>query len=171
MPHKVNPIDFENAEGNLGLANALLTHLGDKLTVSRLQRDLSGSTVMRNGGVALAHCLLAWQNVGKGLGRVELDRHALAAELDAHPEVLAEAIQTVLRADGHAVPYEKLKDLTRGRHVTLAELHQTARELAPSRVWEKLTPATYIGLAPQLATEAAELAEAAARQLEGNPHA
>jgi adenylosuccinate lyase len=155
MPHKVNPIDFENAEGNLGLANALLGHMAEKLPKSRLQRDLSDSTVLRNIGVAFGHVLLALQNITKGLARVEVDTARLAAELEAHPEVVAEAIQTVLRADGHAVPYEKLKELTRGRQVTLAELREMAMSAAPERaeLWQTLSPATYIGLAPQLADE------------------
>jgi adenylosuccinate lyase len=167
MPHKVNPIDFENAEGNLGLANALLTFLGDKLTVSRLQRDLSGSTVMRNAGVALGHTYMGWLSVEKGLSRVALEEQALNRDLANHPEVLAEAIQTIMRADGLEVPYEKLKDLTRGKHVTLQELQAGAQQLAPNRAWQDLAPETYVGLAPQLAREAADLAEAAAQTLEG----
>lgn len=167
MPHKVNPIDFENAEGNLGLANALLTFLGDKLTVSRLQRDLSGSTVMRNAGVAVGHTYMGWLSVEKGLARVALDERALSEDLSRHPEVLAEAIQTIMRADGLEVPYEKLKDLTRGKQVTLQDLQAGALSLAPGRAWHDLAPETYVGLAPQLAREAADLAEAAAKTLEG----
>ncbi|MDB5101197.1 MAG: adenylosuccinate lyase [Cyanobacteria bacterium RYN_339] len=167
MPHKVNPIDFENAEGNLGLANALLVHLGGKLTVSRLQRDLSGSTVMRNSGVALAHGFLAWLSVERGLARVVLDEGRLAEDLSNHPEVLAEAIQTVLRADRGDVPYEKLKELTQGRKVTLDELRLRAMELAFHRadIWNELSPASYVGLAPELAIEAAQLAEAAMQEI------
>jgi adenylosuccinate lyase len=168
MPHKVNPIDFENAEGNLGLANALLVHLGDKLTVSRLQRDLSGSTVMRNAGVALGHGYLAWLSIERGLARVALDEQRLVEELSAHPEVLAEAIQTVLRADRAEVPYEQLKALTQGKHVTLDELRLRAMELAFHRAdtWNGLSPETYVGLAPELALEAAEMAEAAVREIQ-----
>lgn len=156
MPHKVNPIDFENAEGNAGLANALFLHMADKLTKSRLQRDLSDSTVLRNAGVAFGYAIVAYQNVTKGLARVAVDEAKLAADLEAHPEVIAEAIQTVLRAEGAAVPYETLKSLTRGRQVTLDELRRAATEALPARadLWANLSPATYVGLAPQLADEA-----------------
>jgi adenylosuccinate lyase len=162
MPHKVNPIDFENAEGNAGLANALFAFMGDKLTRSRLQRDLSDSTVLRNAGVAFGHALLALHNVTKGLARVDVDEARLAAELDAHPEVIAEAIQTILRAEGAEVPYEKLKALTRGRQVTLDELRAAATGALPERAdsWATLSPATYVGLAPQLADEALKAARA-----------
>lgn len=151
MPHKVNPIDFENSEGNLGLANALFAFFGDKLTKSRLQRDLSDSTVLRNLGVAFGHALLAYQSVVKGIRRLEPDVARMAADLDAHPEVLAEAYQTVLRSKGHAMPYEKLSELTRGQAVTLESLHAFVRELdldaeTRARLLE-LTPATYVGLA------------------------
>ncbi len=115
MPHKVNPIDFENSEGNLGVANALLGHLAEKLPVSRFQRDLSDSTVLRNLGVALGHCLLAYESCLKGAGRLEVDGARLAADLEANWEVLAEAIQTVMRRHGLPDPYERLKELTRGK--------------------------------------------------------
>lgn len=167
MPHKINPIDFENAEGNLGLAGALFVHLGDKLTRSRLQRDLSDSTVMRNSGVAFGHLLLACRSAMRGLGRCAPDAARMAAALEAHPEVLAEAIQVVGRAVGAEQPYESLKELTRGREVDLASLRAAGAALAPDRaaLWASLTPASYIGLAPQLADAAATDAESAAARL------
>ncbi|MBC7541435.1 MAG: adenylosuccinate lyase [Candidatus Sericytochromatia bacterium] len=159
MPHKVNPIDFENAEGNLGIANALLGHLADTLTQSRLQRDLSGSTVMRNGGVALAHGFLAIDSLLIGFSRLQPNGAVLAKELADHPEVLAEAIQTVLRAHGVEAPYEQLKALTRGQTVTLDDLHRfigqvplDAQTLARLLAMQ---PGDYVGLAPQLARAAA----------------
>lgn len=153
MPHKVNPIDFENAEGNLGLANALFVFFADKLTKSRLQRDLSDSTVLRNLGVAFGHTLVAVQNLLRGLDRIAPDAARMRVELEAHPEVIAEAIQTVLRAEGQTAPYEALKALTRGRRVTLDELRAEATRLCPGReaTWRDLSPETYVGLAPQLA--------------------
>src|SRR6184192_2269413 len=111
MPHKVNPIDFENSEGNLGLANALLRHLSEKLPVSRWQRDLSDSTVLRNLGVAFGYCLIAYQACGRGLGKLEINAAALGADLDGAWEVLAEAVQTVMRRHGVPEPYERLKEL------------------------------------------------------------
>ncbi len=122
MPHKVNPIDFENAEGNVGLSTALFLHLAEKLPVSRLQRDLSDSTVQRSIGVAFGYHFLAVTSLLKGLGRVSADKKAIARELEAHPEVLAEAIQTVLRRKGVTGAYEKLKELTRGENVTKEDL-------------------------------------------------
>jgi adenylosuccinate lyase len=118
MPHKVNPIDFENSEGNLGIANALLRHLAEKLPVSRWQRDLTDSTVLRNMGVALGYSLLAWDACARGLAKLELDRERLSADLDACWEVLAEPIQTVMRRHGVENPYEQLKELTRGKSIT-----------------------------------------------------
>src|SRR6201999_1268067 len=115
MPHKVNPIDFENAEGNLGIANALLKHFAEKLPVSRWQRDLTDSTVLRNLGVALGHTLLGYDSCLRGLGKLQADRERLASDLDASWEVLAEPIQTVMRRYGITGGYEKLKDLTRGK--------------------------------------------------------
>ncbi len=115
MPHKVNPIDFENAEGNLGLSNALLAHMADKLPVSRFQRDLSDSTVQRNIGSAIAYALIAWKALAKGLTKLEINSKQIQNELDANPEVLAEAVQTVMRRYGIEKPYEKLKHLTRGK--------------------------------------------------------
>jgi adenylosuccinate lyase len=155
MPHKVNPIDFENSEGNLGLANAMLRHLSEKLPVSRWQRDLSDSTVLRNLGVAFGHCLLGYESCLRGLGRIEVDPRALAADLDASWEVLAEAVQTVMRRYGVEQPYEKLKELTRGREVTRETLHGFIRTLPiPEQARQQLlelTPATYVGIAEELA--------------------
>ncbi|HEX9706334.1 MAG TPA: adenylosuccinate lyase [Steroidobacteraceae bacterium] len=155
MPHKVNPIAFENAEGNAGFANAMLRHFSDKLPVSRGQRDLTDSTVMRNLGVAFAHSAIAWRSALAGLARIEPDAARIAADLDAHWEVLAEAIQTVMRAHGIAGGYEKLKEFTRGRGVGAAELQAFVAGLglpeeARSRL-EKLTPSSYTGLAEALA--------------------
>ena len=123
MPHKVNPIDFENAEGNLGLANALLRHLSEKLPISRWQRDLTDSTVLRNMGVALGYAALAYHSLGIGLAKLELNEEALAADLDGAWEVLAEPIQTVMRRFGVQGAYEKLKEVTRGKTVTAEDLH------------------------------------------------
>ena len=155
MPHKDNPIDFENAEGNLGVANALLRHLADKLPVSRMQRDLSDSTALRNMGVALGHTLLAYDSCLRGLGKLEVNPLRLAADLDANWEVLAEPVQTVMRRFGIANPYEQLKELTRGRTVTRDGLHAFIRALAIPYAEKQrllaLTPATYIGKAAELA--------------------
>jgi adenylosuccinate lyase len=155
MPHKVNPIDFENSEGNLGLANALLRHLAEKLPVSRWQRDLTDSTVLRNMGVALGHCLLGYKACMRGLGKLELDRARLLADLCANPEVLAEAIQTVMRRYGVENPYEQLKALTRGRGIDAATLADfVARLPMPEEARERLrtlTPETYTGIAAALA--------------------
>ncbi|MNR89297.1 Adenylosuccinate lyase [compost metagenome] len=158
MPHKINPIDFENSEGNLGMANALFVFFGEKLTKSRLQRDLSDSTVLRNLGVAFGHALLAYKSTVQGLRRVESDPERMLQDLDAHPEVLAEAYQTILRAKGHAMPYESLKELTRGQQVTLDSLHAFVRGLdVDAETRDRLlalTPAGYIGLAAQLTERA-----------------
>ena len=156
MPHKVNPIDFENAEGNLGLANAMLTHLSHKLPLSRWQRDLTDSTVLRNMGVALGYTLLGCDSLARGLTKLEVSHAALAADLDAAWEVLAEPIQTVMRRYGAANPYERLKALTRGKAITreaMAAFIDTLGEIpAAERARLKaLTPASYTGLAPQLA--------------------
>lgn len=163
MPHKVNPIDFENSEGNLGLANALLAFMSDKLPKSRLQRDLSDSTVLRNVGVAWGYALLAYQSTLKGLKRLEVDTERLQSELDAHPEVLAEAIQTVLRAQGYPAPYEALKAATRGERVTMGDLHKLIEGLdidAKTRGWLlSLTPAGYTGYAERLTDLAVQAAE------------
>jgi adenylosuccinate lyase len=156
MPHKVNPIDFENSEGNLGLANALLRHLAEKLPVSRWQRDLTDSTVLRNLGVALGHTMLGWIALRQGLARLAVDAERIAADLDASWEVLAEAIQTVMRRYGLPEPYERLKGLTRGRTGLAREsLHEFIDELAlPTDAKARLkalSPATYTGFAASLA--------------------
>ena len=155
MPHKVNPIDFENAEGNLGLANALLRHLAEKLPVSRWQRDLTDSTVLRNIGVAMGYTALAHSSLMTGLGKLELNEQALAADLDASWEVLAEPIQTVMRRYGVAGAYEKLKEVTRGQAVTPEALHGLIQGLAiPQADKDRLlamTPASYTGKAAELA--------------------
>ncbi len=155
MPHKVNPIDFENAEGNLGIANALLDHMAQKLPVSRWQRDLSDSTVLRNMGVAIAHGLLAFTSINRGLTRIEPNTALLSSELDQHWEILAEPIQTLLRRHGVENAYEKLKDLTRGKTITRDALHTFINTLPlPATAREalcKLTPASYTGLAEELA--------------------
>ena len=155
MPHKVNPIDFENAEGNLGIANALLKHFAEKLPVSRWQRDLTDSTVLRNLGVALGHTLIAWKALGRGLGKVAADPARIAADIDGAWEVLGEAVQTVLRAAGVPEGYERLKDFTRGRSIdakALAEFIDTLPLSAAEKSRLKsLTPAAYTGLAVQLA--------------------
>ena len=158
MPHKVNPIDFENAEGNLGLANALLRHLSEKLPVSRWQRDLTDSTVLRNIGVALGYSVLAYTSLQAGLGKLELNEQALAEDLDAAWEVLAEPIQTVMRRYGVQGAYEKLKEVTRGQRVTPEALHGLIRSLdIPQGEKDRLlamTPANYIGKAAELARRA-----------------
>jgi len=156
MPHKVNPIDFENSEGNLGVANALLRHMSDKLPVSRWQRDLTDSTVMRNMGVALGHALLGYDSCLKGLGKLEADRERMKRDLDDNWEVLAEPIQTVMRRYGVTGAYEKLKELTRGKErITRDMLHAFIGGLAIPEPEKKrllaLTPATYIGKAAELA--------------------
>ncbi|MBF0261922.1 MAG: adenylosuccinate lyase [Magnetococcales bacterium] len=154
MPHKVNPIDFENSEGNLGLANALLDHLAIKLPISRLQRDLTDSTVLRNVGVGLGYALLGYDSALKGIGKLEADPLRLAADLDNAWEVLAEPIQTVMRRYGLEKPYERLKALTRGRGITRAGIHAFIEGLEiPVEAKERLlalTPAGYIGLATRL---------------------
>ena len=155
MPHKVNPIDFENAEGNLGLASALLTHLSQKLPISRWQRDLTDSTVLRNMGVALGYAVLAHDSLVRGLDKLQVDEAALAADLDASWEVLAEAVQTVMRRHGLPNPYEQLKALTRGKAVTRASMAAFIDGLAlPEGERERLkamTPGHYIGRAADLA--------------------
>ncbi len=156
MPHKVNPIDFENSEGNIGLANAMLTHLASKLPVSRWQRDLTDSTVLRNLGVALGYSLLAYDGCVRGLSRIEPDPKRISADLDANWEVLAEPIQTVMKRYGVEDAYEQLKALTRGKEgITRDSLHEFIRALAiPQSEKERLltlTPASYTGLAAHLA--------------------
>jgi adenylosuccinate lyase len=155
MPHKVNPIDFENAEGNYGLANALLTHLAQKLPISRWQRDLTDSTVLRNMGVALGYALLGHDSLLRGLGKLEVNREALGADLDNAWEVLAEPIQTVMRRYQLPNPYERLKELTRGKTITREAIREFIETLEiPATERERLlamTPANYIGRAAELA--------------------
>jgi adenylosuccinate lyase len=155
MPHKVNPIDFENSEGNLGLANALLEHMARKLPVSRLQRDLTDSTVLRNMGLAFGYCLVSYQATLKGLGKVTVNTARLAADLEHAWEVLAEPIQTVMRKAGLANPYERLKEMTRGRKMDADTLRAFVESLdipaADKKRLLHLTPATYVGLAEKLA--------------------
>jgi adenylosuccinate lyase len=149
MPHKVNPIDFENAEGNLGIANALMTHLAQKLPISRWQRDLTDSTVLRTLGVGLGHSLIAYQSALKGISKLEVNVASTAADLDANWEVLAEPIQTVMRRYGIEQPYEKLKALTRGQRITPEGLREFVNTLdmpqAAKDALIAMTPATYIG--------------------------
>lgn len=156
MPHKVNPIDFENSEGNLGVANALLRHMSEKLPISRWQRDLTDSTVLRNMGVALGHSLLAYDSCLKGLGKLEAEPQRLRADLEDNWEVLAEPIQTMMRRYGVSGAYEQLKELTRGRRMTRETLHAFIKGLSGIPDAEKerlllLTPSTYIGMAAALA--------------------
>lgn len=155
MPHKVNPIDFENSEGNLGLANAILRHMSEKLPISRLQRDLTDSTVLRNMGVAFGYTVLAFDSTLRGLNKLEVNPERLAEDLVDAWEVLAESVQTVMRRFGVPNPYEKLKELTRGKDITQEALHDFIRTLPiPDDAKERLlalTPATYIGLAAELA--------------------
>jgi len=156
MPHKVNPIDFENSEGNLGLSNALLRHMAEKLPVSRFQRDLTDSTVLRNMGVALGHALLGWVSLQQGMRKLAVDKARIAADLDANWEVLAEPIQTVMRRYGIANPYEQLKALTRGKSgITRESLHAFIDGLAlPAEAKARLralAPASYTGIAGVLA--------------------
>jgi adenylosuccinate lyase len=155
MPHKVNPIDFENAEGNYGLANALLTHLSQKLPLSRWQRDLTDSTVLRNMGVALGYAVLAHDSLARGLAKLELNEAALAADLDGAWEVLAEAVQTVMRRHGLPNPYEQLKALTRGKDITRESMQAFIDGLdlpeAERARLKAMTPGSYTGLAASLA--------------------
>jgi adenylosuccinate lyase len=156
MPHKVNPIDFENSEGNLGLANALFLHLSEKLPVSRWQRDLSDSTVLRSAGMALGYSLLAYDSCAQGLSKLDADRDRLNEDLEANWEVLAEPIQTVMRRYNVPDAYERMKELTRGRRgIDRETLHDFIRKLPiPEHKKEHLlgmTPANYIGLAATLA--------------------
>jgi adenylosuccinate lyase len=155
MPHKVNPIDFENSEGNLGVANALLRHLAEKLPLSRWQRDLTDSTVLRNLGPAFGHSVLAYDSAMRGIGKLEVNVAAIAADLDACWEVLAEPVQTVMRRYGIENPYEQLKELTRGKGINQADLQVFIRGLAipddaKARLLE-MTPSSYLGKAIELA--------------------
>ena len=155
MPHKINPIDFENSEGNLGIANALLAHIASKLQVSRWQRDLSDSTVLRNIGSALGHCYLSYQSSIKGIKRLTVNKTSIAKDLENNWAVLAEAIQTVMRKYGSSEPYERLKTLTRGKPITRESYKELLEQLEiPEKAkteLSKLTPDSYVGLAGQLA--------------------
>ncbi|OOF70330.1 adenylosuccinate lyase [Rodentibacter caecimuris] len=154
MPHKVNPIDFENSEGNLGLANAIMAHLGSKLPISRWQRDLTDSTVLRNLGVGLGYCLIAYAATRKGISKLEVNEAHLREELNQNWEVLAEPIQTVMRRYAIEKPYEKLKELTRGKRVDETAMREFIKKLAIPEAekhrLQQLTPATYIGAAVEL---------------------
>ena len=158
MPHKINPIHFENAEGNLGISNALLNHLSNKLPISRMQRDLTDSTVLRNQGVAMGHGFIAIKNILKGFRRIAINKNSMARELDDHWEVLAEAVQTILRKTGSPDAYEQLKQLTRGVRITEDALREFVTHLRiPKKdkdLLNQLTPANYIGLAPKLVDQA-----------------
>ena len=155
MPHKVNPIDFENAEGNIGLANAILNHLASKLTISRLQRDLSDSTAQRNIGTAFAQTDISLQSLLKGLSKIELSRDKLLGELDDNWEVLAEPIQTILRRENVPNAYENLKTLSRGQKLNQKKIHAFIDSLdvdqAVKNEMKALTPESYIGIAESLA--------------------
>ena len=161
MPHKVNPIDFENSEGNVGIANALFSHLSAKLPVSRWQRDLTDSTVLRNLGVGFGHSLLAYQSTSRGLGKLDVNAEAMAADLDVNWEVLAEPIQTVMRRHDVEKPYEKLKELTRGKRVNQEGMREFVKSLdIPQEAIDSLaamTPATYVGNASAQAKRIVEM--------------
>ena len=154
MPHKINPIQFENAEGNMGISNAILNHLAVKLPVSRMQRDLSDSTTLRNQGVALAHSYLALKNILNGLSRITINKIQMASELDNHWEVLAEAVQTILRKSGEKDAYEQLKSLAQGQSMNAGTMEEFVLGLKISdedkRTLLSLTPHSYIGIAPKL---------------------
>ena len=157
MPHKVNPIDFENSEGNLGIANAIMDHLSRKLPISRWQRDLTDSTVLRNLGVGIAHALIAYQSTLKGIGKLEVNEANLAADLNGNWEVLAEPIQTVMRRYGIEKPYEKLKELTRGKRIDSNDIAEFIDTLElpddAKRSLKEMTPANYIGQAERFVDE------------------
>ncbi len=154
MPHKINPIDFENSEGNLGVANALFQYFSTKLPVSRLQRDLSDSTVERNFGVALGYSLVGYNSTLRGLKKININEQKITEALEQHPEVISEGLQTILRRDGYPMPYEQLKQLTRGKKVTLADIHAFVDTLhIPESLkteLKQLTPTNYTGLAAKL---------------------
>ncbi len=156
MPHKVNPIDFENSEGNLGLANTMFEFFARKLPISRLQRDLSDSTVSRAFGTAFGYSYLAYTSLLQGLSKININEQVIRMSLNAHPEVIAEAIQTVLRREGIAMPYEKLKELTRGKEVTMFDIQNFIEGLQVSSSVKKellkITPENYTGLASKLAS-------------------
>jgi len=156
MPHKVNPIDFENSEGNLGVANALLRHLSEKLPVSRWQRDLTDSTILRNMGVAMGHTLLSYDSCNKGLDKLEANLERISDDLEGAWEILAEPIQTIMRRYGVPNPYEQLKELTRGKDgITKETIHKFIDDLAipdaEKKRLQEMTPQNYIGKAAELA--------------------
>jgi adenylosuccinate lyase len=155
MPHKINPIKFENSEGNLGLANSLFEFFARKLPVSRLQRDLSDSTVERNFGTAFAHCLIAYEYLLKGLLRIDVNKNKILEVLNNHPEIIAEAIQTIMRRENLPMPYEQLKELTRGKKVSLDDIYKFIEILDIKKEikaeLKKITPQNYTGLAEKLA--------------------
>ena len=151
MPHKVNPIDFENAEGNLGIANAIFTHLSDKLPISRLQRDLTDSTVLRNVGVPMGHTLIAFRSIEKGIGKLLLNEAKLNEDLEKNWMVVAEAIQNILRREGFDKPYEALLNLTRGKaSVTKDDIHEFIETLDITPIVKEelkvITPQNYVGI-------------------------
>jgi Adenylosuccinate lyase len=154
MPHKINPIQFENAEGNMGIANALLNHLAVKLPISSMQRDLTDSTTLRNQGVSLGHSYLALKNILKGLGRITINKIQMGNELDNHWEVLAEAVQTILRKSGKPNAYEQLKSLTHGQTINAESMAEFVSGLNISKedknILLSLSPKTYVGIAPKL---------------------
>jgi len=154
MPQKVNPIDFENSEGNLGVANSLLNYFCNKLPVSRLQRDLSDSTVLRNIGAALSHCIIAYKNTLKGLDKIEVNNEKISQDLRDHPEIISEGIQTILRREGREEAYEKLKNLTRGKKITKNKIEDFVKSLDVSKEVKKellqLKVENYVGLAEKL---------------------
>ena len=156
MPHKINPWFLENSEGNLGMANVMFEFFGRKLPISRLQRDLSDSTVLRNIGVAFSHSLIGFKYLNNQLGRIVVNKEKALEDLNSHPEVIAEAIQTILRREGVEFPYEKLKELTRGKQVTLEDLRDFIKNLNVSEKIKKellkITPENYTGLASKLAS-------------------
>ncbi|MBL7100452.1 MAG: adenylosuccinate lyase [Nanoarchaeota archaeon] len=156
MPHKVNPIDFENSEGNLGIANALLKYFSSKLPISRLQRDLSDSTVERNFGVALGHSLIGYKSTLRGLNKIMVDGEKVIKEIKKHPEIISEAIQTILRREGIQTPYEQLKELTRGKKITMKEMETFIEKLQISdklkTELKQIKPENYTGIAGILAT-------------------
>ncbi|MFC1780427.1 adenylosuccinate lyase [Patescibacteria group bacterium] len=157
MPHKVNPINFENAEGNLGIANSLFSFFSSKVPISRLQRDLSGSTVRRNYGVAFGHSLVAYKSILKGLDKIEINKEKIIQELKNHPEVISEAIQTILRRENVEKPYEKLKELTRGKKITKNIIDNFIDQLDISpevkNELRKISPENYTGLASEIVTK------------------
>ena len=156
MPHKINPWFLENSEGNLGMANAMFEFFSRKLPISRLQRDLSDSTVLRNIGTAFGHSLIGFAYLNNQLDRIQVNKEKALEDLNNHPEVIAEAIQTILRREGVAMPYEKLKELTRGRRITLLDIHKFIETLDISdkikKELKKITPENYTGLASKLAS-------------------